>query len=84
MGEGAILTSASVDVDGAALAIAVQLDYLAPFEVWVAELRLPGWVTPRAAVSLVGVGRDQEIALHDLIQRTNKAVARYAPARKAG
>lgn len=83
MSEGGILTSVSVNVDGTALAIGVRLDCWDPMKVWVAELVLPAWITPRAFVSLAGIATEQETALHDLIQRTNETVARYAAARKS-
>jgi hypothetical protein len=76
--------SISLEVDSAQLDLSVRLRFRSVFEFWIAEVTLPGWTTPRARVSLTGLGNDRQAALNDLLRTVSDAVARYEPARKAG
>lgn len=76
-----------VDVDGVTLRIGLQVerDQSARLQSaqWSAVSRLPGWATPRANISVRGVGRDRTAAVGDAVTKLAEAVARYEPARRS-
>ena len=75
-----------VDVDGAVLRIGLQVDRDQSAQLqsarWLAVARLPAWTTPRANISVRGVGRDRTLAMDDALTRLNEAIARYETARR--
>jgi hypothetical protein len=75
-----------VDVDGAGVRIGLQVERDREARLrsaqWLAIGRLPTWTTPRANISVRGLGRDRTAAIADAMTRLNEAVARYEAARR--
>jgi len=81
-----VIEFVEVDVDGVLLRIGLQVDRdrsaLLQSAQWVAVTRLPGWTTPRANISVRGIGRDRASAIADAVTRLNETLARYETARR--
>jgi hypothetical protein len=75
-----------VDVDGARVRLGLQVERDREARLqsaqWLAIGRLPAWTTPRANISVRGVGRDRAAAIADAMTRLNEAIARYEAARR--
>jgi hypothetical protein len=75
-----------VDVDGARLRVGltVQQDTTAHSSSaqWTATAQLPLWTTPRASISIRGVGRNRASAVEDAMTKITEAIDRFEARRR--
>jgi hypothetical protein len=75
-----------VDVDGDRLRVGltVQQDASAHHATarWTATAQLPLWTTPRASISIRGVGRDRTSAVGDALTKVSEAIERFESSRR--